>query len=173
MEVFCNNCVICQRSKLPNPTPASLCSIPIGRTWQMIAVDILEVPISTNGNRYLMVVQDYFTKWAEAISLKNQTAQLTTEALVKLCCTFGLPDIIHSDQGRAFESLLLCHTLDAFGVKKSRTTVYHSQGDGMVERFNSCLEHMWRRKTTENVICVWLCLPTTLLCIHRQESHHS
>ena len=32
-------------------------SIPIGRTWQMIAVDILEVPVSKNNNRYLMVVQ--------------------------------------------------------------------------------------------------------------------
>ena len=91
-----------------------------------------------------MVVQDYFTKWAEAILLKNQTAPLITEALVKLCCTFGLPDIIHSDQGRAFESLLLRHTLDAFGMKKSRTTAYHPQGDGMVERFNWSLLQLLR-----------------------------
>ena len=40
----------------------------------MIAVDILEVTMSTNGNRYLLVVQDYFTKWAEAILLRDQTA---------------------------------------------------------------------------------------------------
>ena len=29
----------------------------------------LEVPVSKNNSRYLMVVQDYFTKWAEAIPL--------------------------------------------------------------------------------------------------------
>ena len=72
-----------------------------------------------------MVVQDYSTKWAEAIPLKNQTAALITDALVKLCCIFGLPEIIRSDQGSAFESVLLCSTMDAFGVKKSRTTAYH------------------------------------------------
>ena len=70
VKEFCKNCVLCQRSKLPNPTPAPLTSMPIGRSWEMIAVDILEVPMSTNGNRYLMVVQDYFTKWAEAIRLR-------------------------------------------------------------------------------------------------------
>ena len=115
-----------------------------GQTWQMIAFDIQEVPISKNGNRYLMVVQDYFTKWGEAIPLKNQAAPLITEALVKLCCTFGLPDIIHSDQGHAFESLLLRHTLDTFGVKKSRMTAYHPQGDEMEEQFNRSLLQLLR-----------------------------
>ena len=40
----------------------------------MIAIDILEVPLFLHDNRYLLVIQDYFTKWAEAIPLKNQTA---------------------------------------------------------------------------------------------------
>eukprot|EP00731_Ephydatia_muelleri_P001928 Em0001g1928a len=102
----------------------------------MIAVDILEVPVSKNNNRYLMVVQDYFTKSAEAIPLQNQTAVCITEELVKLCTTYGLPEIVNSDQGRAFESTILRQTLEAFGTKKTHTTPYHPQGDGMVERFN-------------------------------------
>ena len=68
-----------------------------------------------------MVVQDYFTKWAEAIPLQNQTAVLITEELVKLCATYGLPEIVHSDQGRAFESTILRQTLEAFGTKKTHT----------------------------------------------------
>ena len=63
---------------------------------------------------------------------------------MKLCCTFGLPEMIHSDQGQAFESLLLHQTLEAFGIKKSRTLAYHPQGDGMVERFNRSLLQMLR-----------------------------
>ena len=54
VEMFCKNCVICQRSKLPSPTPPLLCSMPIGRTWQMICGRHFGVPVSTNGNRYLM-----------------------------------------------------------------------------------------------------------------------
>ena len=103
----------------------------------MIAVDILEVPVSKN-NRYLMVVQDYFTKWAEAIPLQNQTTVCITEELVKLCVTYGLTEIVHSDQGWAFESTILRQTLEAFGTKKTHTTPY-PQGDGMVERFNRSL----------------------------------
>ena len=57
-------------------------------------------------------------------------------ALVKVFACYGLLDIIHSDQGRNFESSILMQTLEAFGVAKSRTTAYHPQSDGMVERFN-------------------------------------
>ena len=52
--------------------------------------------------------------------------------------------ILHSDQGRNFESALLNKTLQAFGTDKSRTTAYHPQGDGMVERFNRSLLQLLR-----------------------------
>ncbi len=85
----------------------------------MVAVDILEVPVSYGNNRYLLVVQDYFTKWPEPIPLPDQTASRITNALVKLFATLGLPDILHSDQGRNFESMILRQTLEAFGISKS------------------------------------------------------
>ena len=135
----CHNCVQCQRSKLPAPTRAPKTSIPIGRHWQMIAVDILEVPVSYHNNRYQLVVQHYFTKWAEAIPLPDQTAVHITCELVKIFSTISIPDPLHSDQGRNFESTILHQTLDAFGVNKSRTSTYHPQGDGMIERFNRSL----------------------------------
>ena len=140
----CQECVRCQQSKLTMPQRAPLTNIPIGKPWEMIAVDILEVPISRNNNRYLLVVQDYFTKWAEAIPLPDQTANRITAELIKLFSTFGQPDILHSDQGRNFESTVLAQALEAFGVKKSRTTAYHPQGDGMVERFNRSLLQLLR-----------------------------
>ena len=51
----------------------------------------------------------------------------------------GLPQIIHSDQGHNFESTALKQMLKAFGIRKSRTTAYHPQGDGLVKRFNPSL----------------------------------
>ena len=56
--------------------------------------------------------------------------------LTKLFAMYGIPEILHSDQGRSFESSILAQTLKAFGINKSQTTPYHPQGDGMVERFN-------------------------------------
>ena len=56
----------------------------------------------------------------------------------------GIPQIVHSDQGQNFESAVLKQTLDAFGIQKSRTTAYHPQGDGLVERFNRSLLQLFR-----------------------------
>ena len=139
IETYCRQCTRCQQSKAPAPIRAPLTSVPIGKPWQMIAVDILEVPVSRNNNRYLLVIQDYFTKWADAIPLHDQTALSVTTALVNVFSRFGIPDIVHSDQGRNFESTLLKQTLEAFGVSKTRTTAYHPQRDCMVERFNRSL----------------------------------
>ena len=110
----------------------------------MVAVDILEVPVSLHNNRYLLVVQDYCTKWAEAIPMPDQKASRITCELVKLFSTMEIPQMLHSDQGRNFESMILSQTLEAFGISKTRTTAYHPQGDGMVERFNRSLLQLLR-----------------------------
>ena len=81
--------------------------------------------MSYHNNRYLLVIQDLFTNWAEAVPLPDQTANHITEELVKvfiLITRYGHPDILHSDQGLNFESVLLRQTLDVFGVSKTRTT---------------------------------------------------
>ena len=111
VEQYCRECTKCQQSKLSRPPRAPLTNMPIGQPWQMIAVDILKVPLSTNNNRYLLVVQDYFTKWAEAIPLIDQTAARITGELIKLFSMYGHPAILHSDQGRNFESSILAQTL--------------------------------------------------------------
>ena len=82
----------------------------------MAAVDILEVPTSRHNNSYLLVIQDYMTKWVEAIPIPIQTATTITRELTTVFCRNGIPDILHSDQGRNFESTILRQTLDAFSV---------------------------------------------------------
>ena len=62
VEEHCRKCTICQNSKLTMPQRAPLQNIPIGQPWQLIAIDVLKVPLSTNNNQYLLVLQDYFTK---------------------------------------------------------------------------------------------------------------
>ena len=122
----------------------NLSNIPLGRPWQMVAVDVLKVPISSNNNQYLLVAQDYFTKWPIAIPMPDQKADRISRELVKIFATFGQPEMIHSDQGRNFESTILSQVLEAFGISKTRTTPYHPQGDGMVERLNRSLLQMLR-----------------------------
>ena len=108
----------------------------------MVAVDILEVPVSQNSNRYLLVIQDYKTKWAEAIPIPNQTAARITTELIRVLRRYGIPNFLNSDQARNFGSTILLETLNTFGVTKSHTTAYHPSGDGLVEQFNRSLLQM-------------------------------
>ena len=143
-DQHCRDCNICQQTKPTAPKRAPLINIPVGRPWQMVAVDIWEVLVSSNNNRYILVVQDYFTKWADARPIPDQTTVRITRELVHIYAGYGIPEIIHSDQGRNFESTIFQQTMAAFGVKKSCTTAYHPQGDGMVERFNHKLLQLLR-----------------------------
>ena len=109
---------------------------------ERIAMDILgPLPTSDNGNKYILVVSDYFTRWVEAYSIADQKNQTIADVLTKeFICRFGVPLMIHTDQGRNFESKLMAEVCELLDIKKTRTTAYHPQSDGMVERFNQTLE---------------------------------
>ena len=93
-----------------------------------------------------------------------------------VCATYGLPEIGHSDQGRAFESTILRQTLEAFGTKKTHTTLYHPQGDGMVEQFNRSLLQLLRiyvekEEDWEQYLPLAHCKPIVLLNTHLLGYH--
>ena len=94
IEKYCRECTISQCTK---PTHVPLTTVPIGRPWEMVAVDILQVPVSQHNNHYLLVIQDYMTKWAEA---PNQTVERITKELIQVFSRFCIPDVLHSDQGK-------------------------------------------------------------------------
>ena len=81
-------------------------NMPVGQLWQMIAVDVIKAPPSTCNNRYLLVIQDYFTKWATAIPMADQTATHIKTELTRLLSVMGLPQVVHSNQGANFESTI-------------------------------------------------------------------
>ena len=59
------------------------------------------------GNQYIIVIAGYFTKWAEAFAIPDQTALTVADVLVReVVCRFGTPYQLHSDQGRDYESHL-------------------------------------------------------------------
>ena len=103
-----------------------------------MAVDLVgPLPESEKGNCYIMVVGDYFSRWMEAIPIHNQEASTVAGKLVdEVFLHFSAPKQLHSDQGRQFESQLLSEVCKLLHVQKTRTTSYHPQSDGLVERFN-------------------------------------
>ena len=105
---------------------------------ERIAIDVLGLlPETEQGSKYLLIVQDYFTKWVEAYALPNQEA---VTVVCEFVSRFGVHMVLHSDQGRNFESAVFREMCSLLGVEKTRTTPLHPQSDGMVERFNRTIE---------------------------------
>ena len=146
-------CETCCKRKGPIPRKrAPMQIVRSGLPMERIAIDILgELPESQRGNKYIVVVGDYFTKWTEALPIPNMEACTVAKVLVEdVLCRFGIPQAIHSDQGRQFESNLFQEMCKLFGIEKTRTTPYHPQSDGMVERFNRTLATMLTAYVSSN-----------------------
>ena len=89
------------------------------------------------------MIGDYFTIWTEAFPIPNMEAVIVAKLLVEeVISRFGIPGRIHSDQGRQFESKFFQEICKLLQIEKTRTTAYHPQSDGMIERFNRTLTTM-------------------------------
>jgi len=116
------------------------------KPWELVAVDILKVPMSVEGNQYLLVVQDYFSKRPFAKAIPDQAAERIVLILRDdVFALVGPPQRLHLDQGRNFESHILGDLCKAFGVKKSHMRPYYPMGDGIAEWMNRSLLTLFRR----------------------------
>lgn len=150
---YISGCDVCSRRKAPLKTKrAPMQPLQVGYPLERIATDILgEFPETENGNRYIIVISDYFTKWTEAFPMRNMEAQTVAKIVTnEVICRLGCPATIHSDQGRQYESILFTEVCKLLQICKTRTTPYHLQSDCMVERFNKTLATMLSAYVDEN-----------------------
>jgi len=143
----------------------------IQEPFQRIAMDIVgPLPRSHSGKKYVQVVCDYATRYPEAIPLHLIDAEHIAEELVKLFAWVGVPSEILTDQGCNFMSQLLAEVYHLLNIKPIRTSPYHPQTDGLVERFNQTLKSMLRRTAKEEGKDWDKLLPYLLLPIGRFPS---
>jgi hypothetical protein len=109
VEEWCRRCSQCASRKTAGKTlRAPLSTVRTGYPMERIALDIMgPLPATRRGNRYILVIGDYFTKWVEAFAMPDQEARTVAHVLVnEFICRFGTPGYIHTDNGRNFESTL-------------------------------------------------------------------
>ena len=128
----------------PSPQEKAKLSIHPGYPLQLVAMDILgPLPESPHKNSYVLVVSDYFTRWTKAYAFPNQEAETVAHKLVdEFFFRFSVPEQLHSDQGRQFESNIIKEVSRLLQINKIHTTPYHPQSDGLVEQFNHTLLSM-------------------------------
>ena len=136
-EIHVKTCELCAKYKTSGKTRRAAMKIfQVGEPMERLCIDIAgPFPETSEGNKYCLVVTDWFTKFVEIYPMKNQeavtVARLVTE---KFITRYGVPREIHTDQGTQFESQLFQEMCELLGVKKTHTTSFHPQSDGQSER---------------------------------------
>ena len=140
-------CKMCTRFEAK---PAKPLLVPIVATEPMdlVHIDFVKMELTNNMKETaetcnVLVVVDHFTRYVQAFVTPNQTAQTTAKALFHIYFSiFGFPRRLMSDQAKAFEGKVIKNLCDYLGVEKIRTTAYHPQSNGQVERIHQTLMRM-------------------------------
>lgn len=153
VQRFCQSCDQCQRSAPKGrTTKVPLESVPlIDEPFKRVAIDIIGpiIPASEKGNRYILTVVDYCTRYPEAVPMKSIATETVAEALVDIFSRIGVPREFLTDRGTQFTSELMAEVCRLLSVKQLTTSPYHPQCNGLVERFNGTLKSMLKKLTSE------------------------
>jgi hypothetical protein len=133
-------CDTCQRQGAPR-AHEELHPIPTGKPFDRVGIDIIgPLSVTTTGNRYIIVVTEYLTKWPEARALKDTKATTVAKFIYEeIICRHGCPKVLLSDQGTPFCNELVDSLCQLMQIRHRLSSAYHPQTNGLTERFNKTL----------------------------------
>ena len=145
---YCRSCHTCQVVGKPNQVipKAGLQPIPaFDEPFSRIIIDCVgPLPKTKSGNEYLLTIMCASTRFPEAIPLRNIKTKTIVKALVKFFTFVGLPKSVQSDQGSNFMSGIFQQVMHELGIKQYRSSAYHPESQGALERFHQTLKNMIR-----------------------------
>ena len=144
----CKSCHTCQMVGKPNQTipKAHLQPIPaFDEPFSRIIIDCVgPLPKTKSGCQYLLTIMCASTRFPEAIPLRNIKTKTIVKALVKFFTFVGLPRSVQSDQGSNFMSGIFQQVMYELGIKQYKSSAYHPESQGALERFHQTLKNMIR-----------------------------
>ena len=145
---FCKSCHTCQMVGKPNQTipKAHLQPIPaFDEPFSRIIIDCGgPLPKTKSGNEYLHTIMCASTRFPEAIPLRNIKTKNIVKALVKFFTFVGLPKSVQSDQGSNVMSGIFQQVMHELGITQYKSSPYHPESQGALERFHQTLKNMIR-----------------------------
>ncbi|XP_020417963.1 uncharacterized protein LOC109948679 [Prunus persica] len=142
-------CDKCQRFGNIQHIPAEPLT-PIVSPWPFAqwGLDLIgPMPQGKGQVKYAVVAVDYFTKWVEAEPLATITAARVEDFVwTHICCRFGIPYAIITDNGRQFDSKLFRQFCTRLKINLFFASPAHPQSNGQVEAINKIIKKLLKRQ---------------------------
>ncbi len=141
-EEWVGTCQACASKKgTPNYAKPPLDPMPLAGFLCRWAIDVMgPLPLSRNGNRFIIVLSEYHTRFPEAFATPDAKAETVAKLVMEqIVCRYGCPLELLSDRGTNFLSALVAELCRLCDTRKLNTSSWHPQTDGLVERFNATL----------------------------------
>ena len=142
---FIKECKECAQRKTGHKAKAPLGEIPVATEFlDVVSLDIVgPLPVTEQGNKYLLTFIDHFTRFCEAIPIaKQDTETIAREFVTKIVTQFGVPRKLLTDRGTNFTSALIKETCKLLKIQKLQTSSYNPQANGICERMHKLLIDM-------------------------------
>ncbi|GFS19330.1 Gypsy retrotransposon integrase-like protein 1 [Elysia marginata] len=153
---YCRSCDVCQRTVKKGIVPrVPLEKVPLVDTpFKRVAMVIVGPinPPSEAGHRFILILINYATRYAEAVPLRKIDTETVAEALVGIYSRLGVPEEVLSDQGTQFMSDCMKEVCRLLGIKQKATAPYHPMCNGLMEGFNATLKTCLRHIAGEHFI---------------------
>ncbi len=115
-----------------------------GAPFDCVSFDVMgPLPIIVNGNRFILTMIDYFSKWAEAYALPNHQAETVADCIVNWWIAHhGIPVRIHSNNAPEFRGHVVSQLKKMLSMKGTFKLPYRPQSNGLCEHMNQMIENI-------------------------------
>ena len=136
----CRECTLKKLTRVKTKQPMHITDTP-NSAFDKISMDIVgPLPVTPGVNIYILTIQDLLTKYSVAVPLKRTDSLTIADAFLKhFICIYGAPRALLTDQAPAFFTSLMKVLANKFKIKQFRTTAYHPQSNGSIERSHHVL----------------------------------
>ncbi len=137
----------------------------ISEPFESVAMDIVgPLPKGKGGCRYILTCVCLATRWPDAVALRSVTAKAVADGLWQIFSRSGIPVRVLSDQGAQFVGKVLTSMCQWMGIEKVRTSPYHPESNGVVERMHGTLKAVLGKCVEKD--SDWVeCLPWVLMVL--------
>ncbi len=150
VEKHISQCLSCAQTKGTTSTAPILEYNLAAASFDVVGIDFLQLPRSTQGSVYILVCVNHFSRFVVLAPLRNKSAVTVVHAIVShLICPYTTPRVLLSDNGTEFKNQILADTCSQYNIKQTFITAHHPAYNGLFERTNRKVLEILRTLTRD------------------------